>query len=44
MNKGFSVYLDLVRFVAACLVYIYHSNQRLLVEDSSPAAVCSVVW
>lgn len=38
MNKGFSVYLDLVRFVAACLVYIYHSNQRLLVEEILPAS------
>lgn len=38
MNKGFSVYLDLVRFLAACLVYIYHSNQRLLVEDILPAS------
>ncbi len=38
MNKGFSVYLDLVRFVAACLVYLYHSNQRLLVQDILPAS------
>lgn len=38
MNKGFSVYLDLVRFIAACLVYIYHSNQRLLVENILPAS------
>lgn len=38
MNKGFSVYLDLVRFIAACLVYIYHSNQRLLVEEILPAS------
>ncbi len=38
MNKGFSIYLDLVRFLAACLVYIYHSNQRLLVEEILPAS------
>ena len=38
MNKGFSIYLDLVRFVAACLVYIYHSNQRLLTTDVLPAS------
>lgn len=37
MNKGFSIYLDLVRFVAACLVYLYHSNRRLLIEDILPA-------
>ena len=38
MNKGFSIYLDLVRFLAACLVYLYHSNQRLLVEPILPAS------
>ncbi|MBC7680700.1 MAG: acyltransferase [Ferruginibacter sp.] len=38
MGKTFSVYLDLVRFVAACLVYMYHSNQRLLVQDVLPAS------
>ena len=38
MNKGFSVYLDLVRFIAACLVYVYHSNQRLLVDEILPAS------
>jgi peptidoglycan/LPS O-acetylase OafA/YrhL len=38
MGKSFSIYLDLVRFVAACLVYIYHSNQRLLVHDILPAS------
>lgn len=38
MNRGFSIYLDLVRFVAACLVYIYHSNQRALVADVLPAS------
>lgn len=36
MNPAFSVYLDLVRFAAACLVYMYHSNQRLLVHDVLP--------
>lgn len=39
MNKPFSIYLDLVRFVAACCVYLYHSNQRLLIEDILPASV-----
>lgn len=38
MNKAFSIYLDLVRFAAACLVYLYHSNQRLLVQDILPAS------
>ena len=36
MSKGFSIYLDLVRFLASCLVYVYHSNQRLLVTDILP--------
>jgi peptidoglycan/LPS O-acetylase OafA/YrhL len=38
MSKSFSIYLDLVRFLAACLVYLYHSNQRLLVADILPAS------
>lgn len=38
MPKPFSVYLDLVRFLAACLVYLYHSNQRWLVEPILPAS------
>jgi len=38
MNRAFSVYLDLVRFTAACLVYVYHSNQRALVEQVLPAS------
>ena len=38
MPKPFSVYLDLVRFIAACLVYLYHSNQRWLVEPTLPAS------
>ena len=38
MGKNFSIYLDLVRFLAACLVYIYHSNQRLLINDILPAS------
>lgn len=38
MNRTFSIYLDLVRFVAACLVYMYHSNQRLLISDVLPAS------
>lgn len=36
MNNPFSIYLDLVRFTAACLVYVYHSNQRALVADVLP--------
>ena len=36
--KTFSLYLDLVRFGAACLVYLYHSNQRWLVEPILPAS------
>lgn len=38
MNKTFSIYLDLVRFTAACLVYLYHSNQRWLSESILPAS------
>lgn len=38
MNRSFSVYLDLVRFTAACLVYLYHSNQRLLTTEILPAS------
>jgi peptidoglycan/LPS O-acetylase OafA/YrhL len=38
MNRPFSIYLDLVRFGAACLVYLWHSNMRLLVEDILPAS------
>lgn len=38
MNRPFSIYLDAVRFTAAILVYIYHSNQRMLVEDILPAS------
>jgi peptidoglycan/LPS O-acetylase OafA/YrhL len=36
LPRPFSVYLDLVRFGAACLVYIYHSNQRWLVGPILP--------
>lgn len=36
MNKAFSIYLDLVRFLAACLVYIFHTNQRLIVSEILP--------
>jgi len=36
MNRPFSVYLDLVRFIAAVLVYIWHSNQRFLTEAILP--------
>jgi peptidoglycan/LPS O-acetylase OafA/YrhL len=38
MNRSFSVYLDLVRFIAAFLVYLYHSNQRFLSESMLPAS------
>lgn len=38
MNKTFSLYLDLVRFVAAVLVFLSHSNQRWLVKDILPAS------
>jgi len=38
VNKPFSVYLDLVRFSAACLVYMYHSNQRWLVAKPLSAS------
>ncbi|MFM8900234.1 MAG: acyltransferase family protein [Burkholderiales bacterium] len=38
MNRSFSLYLDLVRFIAACLVYLYHSNQRWLVSEVLPAS------
>jgi len=36
MSTAFSVYLDLVRFLAACLVYIYHSNQRFVTTEILP--------
>lgn len=38
MNRAFSTYLDLVRFAAACTVYLWHSNMRLLVSDILPAS------
>ena len=38
MNRPFSVYLDLVRFMAALLVYLWHSNQRYLIESILPAS------
>ena len=38
MSPAFSLYLDLVRFVAACLVYVYHSNQRWLISEVLPAS------
>ena len=36
MSPAFSVYLDLVRFLAACLVVVYHSNLRLIVATPLP--------
>jgi peptidoglycan/LPS O-acetylase OafA/YrhL len=38
MNRPFSVYLDLVRFSAAVLVYMWHSNQRFLTEAILPVS------
>ena len=38
MERSFSIYLDLVRFSAACLVYLYHSNQRWLIQAVLPAS------
>lgn len=38
MNRSFSIYLDLVRFGAAVLVYLWHSNMRLLVTDILPVS------
>ena len=38
MNPAFSTYLDLMRFGAACMVYLYHSNQRRLVTEVLPLA------
>ena len=38
LPRSFSTYLDLVRFAAACLVYLWHSNQRWLVEPILPAS------
>lgn len=38
MSKSFSIYLDLLRFIAACLVYQSHANQRLLVSTVPPAS------
>ena len=36
MRKEFSLYLDLVRFLAAVTVVIYHSNYRELIPASLP--------
>lgn len=38
MNKSFSIYLDIIRFMAACLVVLYHSNMRNIVETILPAS------
>lgn len=38
MSRALSIYLDLVRFVAACAVVIYHSNVRWLISDPLPAS------
>lgn len=36
MKREFSLYLDVVRFVSACLVVIYHSNLRNISTESLP--------
>lgn len=36
MTRAFSIYLDLVRFIAACLVVIYHSSSPFLVDRQLP--------
>jgi peptidoglycan/LPS O-acetylase OafA/YrhL len=36
VKKEFSIYLDLVRFAAALLVAVWHSNNRSLVAESVP--------
>lgn len=33
MNSSFSIYLDLVRFLAACLVCLYLSNHPWLTRE-----------
>jgi peptidoglycan/LPS O-acetylase OafA/YrhL len=38
VNRTFSLYLDLVRFVAAVLVFLSHSNQRWLAKEVLPAS------
>jgi peptidoglycan/LPS O-acetylase OafA/YrhL len=38
MNPSFSLYLDFVRFAAAVLVYLWHSNQRFISEATIPAS------
>ncbi len=38
MNRGYSLYLDIVRFAAACLVYLSHSNVPWLVKGGIPAS------
>ena len=35
-DRPFSVYLDLVRFFAALLVYIYHSNNTFVIKSGLP--------
>ncbi|MEO7493618.1 MAG: acyltransferase [Massilia sp.] len=36
MNKEFSIYLDLVRFLASVMVVIYHSNIRAIITEKLP--------
>jgi peptidoglycan/LPS O-acetylase OafA/YrhL len=36
LKPEFSLYLDLVRFAAAALVLVYHSNRRYIIDDIVP--------
>lgn len=36
MKKEFSIYLDLVRFIASAMVVIYHSNIRAVITEKLP--------
>lgn len=36
MTRAFSIYLDLVRLIAACLVVIYHASSPFLVDRQLP--------
>jgi peptidoglycan/LPS O-acetylase OafA/YrhL len=36
MKKEFSIYLDIVRFLASVMVVIYHSNIRLIITEKLP--------
>lgn len=36
MDRSFSTYLDAVRFLAACLVYLWHSNKPAIIARQVP--------